>query len=124
MFKFFILIILAMTLVACGDSADPAPKSLTGTWKSGDPELVAHISEDSIKIDIELDGSSHGLYWKGSFPSTAEDGDTLTSVADTEALDASIFGSGSDTKEFSYEDGKLVFSFSMFGITQDVSLER
>lgn len=117
------LIILAITLSACGSSSSNKPSSLTGTWKSSDPPMVAHISHGKIEIDIVDEGDS-SLYWKGTLDATASEGSKLVSKGDVKAMGESILGSQDATKEFVYKDGKLTYRFTIMGTTKIVKLER
>lgn len=121
--KFAVLLIalIALSLSACGGSSSTGPASLNGTWKSDSPSFTAHISNNQIEIDMTGDGSS-ALYWKGTMPSSMANGAKTLSVADKQALDAALMGSGDDTKQFIYKDGKLQFPFRILGTTQTVEL--
>lgn len=133
------LIILTMSISACGsDSKKPettsvehtasAPVSLDGTWTSDDPQMVAHISNDKILINLTLDEETTGLYWKGSLDTSIIENETvdamLYSKGDTQAMEASLMGSQDSAKKFLYKDGKLSFKFTILGTTQTVHLER
>lgn len=123
--KFAVLLIalIALSLSACGGPSSSDPDSLSGIWKSDSPSMTAHISNNQIEIDLTGDGSS-ALYWKGTIPASAVNGSQLVSDGDTAAMDASLMGSGDDSKQFVYKDGKLQFAFSIMGVTRTIELEQ
>lgn len=95
-----------------------APVSLNGTWKAEGFE--ATIAADSIVINI-VSTDSKSLYWKGTFsPST----DKVASVADRDALDASLLGSQDSDKVFVIDGDKITFEITMAGTTKTVKLEK
>lgn len=107
---------------------EPAP-NLTGVWTqvdAGDSYQQATIQGDTIEINwIGTDGTS-ALYWAGSFsaPSTADDPYTWTSTNDTSKTSGALMASSDETKDFTYEGGKISYSVSMMGITTTVQLEK
>jgi hypothetical protein len=146
-FLFFIAAVFALTffLTACGkaeEKATPvpvvatteatpvevepskekpvkeAPVSLNGEWV--DEIFVAVISNDSIVINI-VDEETSSLYWKGTFSAEGKD---VTSVADRDALDASMLGSQDDEKVFTIKDDTISFDFTMMGTTKAVHLKQ
>lgn len=145
---------LAMALAACGgtdtsESTAPAASSeaassaaeatpeptpelvldLTGVWTqvdAGDSYQQATIQGDTIEINwIWTDGTS-ALYWAGSFsaPSTADEPYTWTSTNDTSKTSGALMASSDETKDFTYEGGKISYSVSMMGVTTTVQLEK
>lgn len=102
---------------------------LTGTWKEsgdlGEMYHVASISEDSIWVYwYDTVDASYTLYWAGSLKQPeSKEKYTWTSVNDHDKTDTSILASGDDTKEFTYEDGKISYECSISGTTRIVSLE-
>lgn len=126
MIKFALFCTIAsLVLSACGNNAiHSGPQSLTGTWKSSDKSLTAHIVGDRIQIDFVDDANSRSLYWKGSFDPAAANGAHIISKGDTEAMDASLLGSQDDTKKFVYKNGELTFSLSIMGTTKTMRLVR
>lgn len=119
--KFAVLVVLALSLSACGGTSSTG--SLNGTWKSDSPSMTAHISNNTIEIDM-TGGDSSALYWKGTMPSSTADGAELLSNGDTKAMDNSMLGSQDASKRFVYKDGKLTFTFGILGTTRTVELER
>ena len=126
---------LMMALCACGGeetaSQDPAsPPDLTGVWTQVDAEdggsyQQAIISGDTITVNW-VDPESTSLYWAGSFsaPTTAEEPYTWTSQNDTSKTAMALLASTSETKDFTYEDGKISYEVSALGTTTTVSLEK
>lgn len=103
------------------------PRSLNGTWQmqiKDQTVMTAHITTNHIEISFSSP-DANALYWKGTFPAPEKvaAGAHITSIADKDALSRSILGSMSDTKDFTYEHGKLNFWVTMFGVTKLVSLE-
>lgn len=107
---------------------EPAP-DLTGVWTqvdAGDSYQQATIQGDTIEINwIGTDGTS-ALYWAGSFsaPSTADEPYTWTSTNDTSKTSGALMASSDETKDFTYEGGKISYSVSMMGVTTTVQLEK
>ena len=124
-----LLLISVVSLTSCGSSSKPktasVPFSWNGSWSTNPSFMSAIITDDVIKINI-VDNGSTSLYWKGSWPTatTASDGAQLVSNADTEALAASIMGSQSSKKTFTYADHELTFEFTMLGTTKTVHLKK
>lgn len=102
-----------------------ATRELAGTWTfdDGNVKFTADIKSDSIQMLMKA-GDSEGLYWAGTFPSSADDGEDIVSKADVAALARSLFGSQDKTKTFKYEDGKLNFTFTMMGVSKTVALSK
>jgi hypothetical protein len=108
------LISLVLVLFACNSD----PVSLEGGWasESDDPsEMFATVLDDTMEIYFVDDGVNM-LYWKGTAPGTILPGDSFVSEADVEALDASLMGSGEETKTFRFEDNTLKFELGMLGV--------
>ena len=128
------LVMLPLALAGCGSSGDTtgtkggatsqaqtqtkAPASLNGTWKAEGLEAV--IGDDSIEINI-VGNDTSSLYWAGTFPAGSE---SVKSVADTEALSASMLGSQDAEKIFTVKDDQIDFKMSIAGTTRTVHLKR
>jgi hypothetical protein len=115
------VVFVGMSLSACQPSengTDAKPASLVGTWKADGFE--ATVAENSIEINIVSDDSK-SLYWKGTFESGTN---KITSIADREALDASMMGSQDSDKVFMIEGDKITFEMSMLGTTKTIKLEK
>jgi len=128
MFKRIVALVLlfigAMLLTGCSTPSNE-PVDLNGDWSysSDSVSFKAVVTDEEINVDLIMD-DSEGLYWSGSFVDEAVNGDTIFSDADVEALDESFLGSGDTEKNFDFKDGKLVFSFTIVGVTQDIELSR
>lgn len=136
--QFLIAVVVTIAFLfvtACGGPAPTSSSSeqgvsLSGHWTmadSSDPsfQIVGDITDSTVKLTWKSDDIS-GLYWKGSFnaPKSVSDGTVILSRGDTKAMDASILGSTSKTKEFTYDDGQLSFDFTLQGITKTIHLEQ
>lgn len=106
--------------------------SLEGHWRSSattdtteTPLMTAEISNNQIEITWRTEDTSF-LYWKGTFPvsKTVSDGSEIVSVGDVEAMDGSLMGSQSKTKNFTYKNGKLVYTLTVLGASRNITLER
>lgn len=115
----FIVAVFVVTALACGGSSS-AQINLSGTWKSSDLPMVAHISNNSIEIDV-VDNGDNTLYWKGTFDATKG---SQTSQGDTKAMSKSILGSNSSTKQFNYTGNEISYKFSILGHARTVYLKR
>jgi hypothetical protein len=114
-----IIALLALSVLGCG-SAVATPK--TGTWHSTTtPHFVAKVANNKIRITLTIDKETTGLYWQGTFNSSAK---TIVSKGDAQAMDESLLGSSDKTKKFTYKDGKLIFAFSAMGISRTVELKQ
>lgn len=112
-------ITISFLVTGCGGtSASSEPLSLVGNWTATgeDKYHCGIITDDSIEIywiDDTLDSNS--LYWAGSYEAPAEDTDSYSweSENDRTKTDTAWLASGDETKTFTYENGKLTFSFSV-----------
>jgi len=122
-----VLVIMAVTfgLTACSDGSGNTPENLTGdwTWTKDGINFEAMVTETEIEIYLTLD-ETRGLYWRGTFETSLAPDSTYTSKGDLEALEASLYGSLDSTKEFTYEDGRLVYEFGIMGTSTEVWLEK
>ncbi len=85
------------------------PADLTGTWKqtnsgSTDSWMEAEITADTITVQwVSDNGDTKSPYWKGSYNAPDKAGDwKWTSQGDTAAMQASLLGSQTPTKDFTY----------------------
>jgi len=119
-----VAVAVAVGLSGCGGGS-PEPQDVTGTWQYSKDGIgfEATVTEDNIEIELTLDDTT-GLYWTGTFESSLTEGQKVVSKADTEALDASLYGSGDSTKEFTYEDGHLTYKFEIMGTTTKIYLNK
>jgi len=97
---------------------------LAGVWVSeGDVPFEATITADTIVVQI-VDGETKSLFWKGTFPASAQEGDILLSEADVEALSSSMMGSSELVKPFTYEGDVISFEFSMMGTSTVIHVKK
>ncbi|MEE1296815.1 MAG: hypothetical protein UHD09_08315 [Bifidobacterium sp.] len=108
----------------------PQPADLTGKWTetdtTGDTKMEAEIQGDTITINWVMTDST-ALYWKGSYEAPTEAGNwSWTSKGDTEAMDASLLGSGDESKEFTYDAAseELSFPASAMGVDMTVRMKK
>jgi hypothetical protein len=109
-----------------------APLDLSGDWKqinsaSPDSYQQATIDGDVITVDwVNEAESTTAIYWIGSFeaPTEATDSYSWTSAGDVAAMESAILASQSETKDFSYEDGKLTYELTALGVTRIVEMEK
>lgn len=113
--------------------APPAePLDLSGEWKqtnsnSRDSYQAATISGDTITIDwVNEAESTTALYWVGTYEAPTEDTDThaWTSVGDVEQMETALMASGDDSKDFTYENGVLMYELTALGVTMTVEMEK
>lgn len=128
--KYILILFTSALLILTGCAATPQPStseatSLSGDWSyQGDTfEFEGTVKDETITLNIVLEDGT-GLYWLGTFPEKAKDGDVLTSQADIDALASSLYGSVDSEKKFTFKDGKLLYEFKILGTTTNVELER
>lgn len=97
--------------------------SLEGVWLSEGGVVEATIGAGAIAVKI-VDGETKSLFWKGTFPNSAQKGDILLSEADVEALSSSIMGSSELVKPFTYEGDEILFEFSMMGTSTVIHVKK
>lgn len=135
--------IAVLSLTACGSAATPAPSSPVatsvkpvapvvaapvswdGTWATDPAFMSAEIAKDTIKINIVTEDTT-ALYWQGAWPTAtaATDGAKIVSDGDVEVMSGSLMASQDATKNFTYANDELSFSFSMAGVTKTVHLKK
>ena len=129
---FTLVLILMLSLTACGGTKSKVPPDLTGQWKqtnsnSEDSYQTASISGNEIEVYwyTESDQTS-ALYWAGTFeaPTTSDEPYTWDSINDKEKTSSAMLASGDDTKTFTYKDGQISYSVSALGVTSTVILEK
>lgn len=144
---------LALCLTACGNSEEnlgnqapgdpakvekalpePAPKplDLSGEWRqtnsnSDDTYQALYISENRIEVYwvMESDDTT-ALYWAGTYeaPTSERSAYSWDSSNDHDITSTALLASGDDTKTFTFEDGKLLYSVSAFGETMEVEATK
>jgi len=108
---------------------DTLPPSFDGKWAAVDTDkdvnFEAQISDNHIVVNWAptKDNPSTALYWDGTFPVGSDTG-TIVSQGNVKKMSNALLASGSKTKKFTYENGQLVFSFSMMGVTTPVHLKK
>jgi len=120
--------IIAAKAVA-GNPHDTDQVTFNGPWQAhlNDATLNAVISGDGIEIHW-VTSQTDAIYWKGTFPIpqhvTHGSVLTITSVADTAALENSLLASQNKTKDFTFDNGTLKFQMTVMSVTQVVTLEQ
>lgn len=143
--RFLALGVLATALLVGGcsgpeDSSSDQPSAeqestvsdLTGVWSeenvnSEDAWMEAVITEGTISIDWVSDGGdTRFVYWVGTFNPEVEGASPqdVVSERNVEETDRALLASSADTKEFTYDDGKLSYSQSTMGVTMTIALEK
>ena len=121
------LLLLPLTLTACGDKTPKEPPDLRGEWKqvlSGDrdeePEYycVGTITDDQIEIYYYFtEDGSRDLYWIGSYtpPDSAKEPYTWVSENELHHPDdykRYRYASRNETMEFTYKKGKITYTLA------------
>ena len=126
----FLLAAGTLLVSACGGktAAPKEPPVLTGDWKETGDKSAYHyaiITGNTIEIYAQS-ADTRSLYWAGTFipPETAEEPYTWTSEADRTKLDRALFGSQSNSKDFTYEKGILSYPYSIMGVESIRKLEK
>lgn len=120
------VLILMLSLTACGVTPPAEPADLTGNWLSEDTTQYAEVRDDTITIYWydEEDGSMM-LYWAGTYNQPTEPGDfTWTSINDREKTDWAMLASMDESKEFSYSDDTISYQAGLMGVTKIMKLKR
>lgn len=94
---------------------------LTGTWKSDG--MTATVTDSTIEIMWSTDDLS-GLYWKGTFTATVQDGAKIFSAGDADAMSDALMASQDAEKEFTYQNGELSFKLTMMKVVQIIRMTR
>jgi hypothetical protein len=115
------------------EQAPPAePLDLAGDWKqtnsnSADSYQAATIAGDLITVNwVNETDSTTALYWVGTYEAPTDAVETFTwiSAGDVAQMETGLLASGDDSKEFTYEDGKLKYELTAMGVTMTVEMER
>ncbi|WP_177370998.1 hypothetical protein [Brachybacterium vulturis] len=117
------------------EAAEPAEgkaeaPDLTGVWHSTEDSVFvqrATIAGTAMTIDwVPQDGSPDSrLYWVGTYEAPeAEGSHAWTSTNDHSRTRAELLASSADTKDFTYEDGKISYEVSALGESGTVALEQ
>lgn len=94
---------------------------LTGSWTSDN--MSATVTDSTIEI-LWTGKDFTGLYWKGTFTATVDDGARIFSAGDVNIMSESMFASQDTEKEFTYKDNSISFKRTLAGVTQIVRLTR
>lgn len=133
--KIYILLFCILGICTCS-CAQPNPPNLTGTWKqvnsnSKDAWQSAIISDNTIEIYwVTNGGDTTMLYWSGTFTAPGSNTksytwESVSSIGEKQLpLLGALFASNEDTKIFTYENGQITYSVTMYGATQTVRLEK
>ena len=139
-------IALLFLFTACGSSDETAPATdnkpekaalvteveedggvkAAGTWNFTEGEFfsVATIANGNVSV-VFGNANSKTVYWVGSFDAeTLQDGDEIVSQADKAAANTQAIISDAETLTFRYDDGVLMYDFSMMGRSKPVGLEK
>ncbi len=94
---------------------------------SADSYQAASISGDVITVNwVNKADSTTALYWVGTYEAPTEAVETFTwmSAGDVAQMETGLLASGDDSKEFTYEDGKLKYELTAMGVTMTVEMEK
>lgn len=138
---------LALSISACGGNnndngtkepdtkttattEEQTPTDLTGTWHSEENDgsyQEAIITENAIEINWVSDGGkTKSLYWAGTYTAPTEYTQKYSWISknDTEKTDSALLASSDETKEFTYENGKISYEASALGTTTTIELTK
>jgi len=113
----------SVVVTAPNAGVDLPMQTLDGGWTadSGNGAILnATVQNDSIVIVMENEGASM-TYWAGTFASSADVGDTITS--NKLEMDQVVLSSAS-TKDFVIGDGTVSFELKAMGMTTTVVMNR
>lgn len=108
------------------------PLDLTGDWKqtnsnAADSYQAATIAGSVITVNwVNEADSTTALYWVGTYEAPTDAAETFTwlSAGDVAQMESGLLASGDDSKEFTYEGGKLKYELTAMGVTMTVEMER
>jgi hypothetical protein len=98
---------------------------LEGEWESTDdlfPKKVTIEDGEIIIYDVYDDTTS--LYWVGTAPETVSEGETFISDGDVGRMENALLASTLEEKEFTLEDGRLVYQQGFMDVETTVRLEK
>ena len=142
--SFLMIVVLGLSMSACADSAgststqtkknakqeEKKPVNLTGTWKSENKNgswMEADIKDDVITINwVSDNGDTKSIYWIGTYeaPTKYSEQYKWTSKRDKEKTKNALLASQDDSKEITYEDGKISYEASALGSTTKVKMTK
>ena len=94
---------------------------LNGTWKT--TGMTANVTDSTIEVLWTTEDTT-GLYWKGTFTATVNDGAKIFSVGDVDLMSEAMLASSDTEKELSYIKGELSFKVTMTGVTKTMRMTR
>jgi len=101
------------------------PIDLAGKWESVESKagtkFVGEVKDNRVYIQMYVSDGYTGL-WYGSFDILQPGQNTINSKAIED--DDHFVLSSSETKEFLYQKGSLIFSFSVMGTTTTIEMKR
>lgn len=128
----FVILIVAMAMLfGCGMTE---PTDLTGKWvlAEGENNGIAdglqaelNISDNIIRIDF-VSGNAKALYWYGTYEAPTEKVDEYSwiSVNDSSMTDDSPLAPQTKETTVKYENNKIYFDFTKWGMTYTFVFER
>jgi len=137
--KWIALLLAALTVFAlggCSEKKDTAtPPDLIGGWiqpTENDWFHIATITDDTIEIWWYLPSEDkRDLYWSGTFTAPTDGKEPYVWTSENkytkEELDKSFYynrTSREETKEFTYEDGKISYNVTSGHLRLGFSLEK
>lgn len=102
----------------------PAPIDLSGEWVSTEStagtKFFGHIKNNTILVEMSASDGFSNL-WYGTFD-FLQPGDK---VMVSSAIEGDVFFlSSAETKNFLYQDGNLIFDFSVMGTRTTIEMKR
>lgn len=101
------------------------PIDLSGEWQSVEShagtKFLGHIKNNTVHIEMVANGGYSGL-WYGTFDILQPgENEMLSSAIEDENY---FVLSSAETKNFIYQDGSLVFDFSVMGVRTTIEMKR
>ncbi|MBP3890812.1 MAG: hypothetical protein J6D29_01425 [Solobacterium sp.] len=125
--KIMLSVVIVLILFGCGKKESSEPISLVGNWMEEEKSNYhfALISEEAMEI-YQVAGDDVSLYWAGSVQSLENKKEPITWVSKRDALKMqnSLFASGLEEKEFTYENNTISYTSSIMGIETKRELKR
>lgn len=98
-----------------------APVDLNGKWKSDKPAFEAEVKNGTIEVSMVL-VEGYSRFWYGTFDNPQPGTNEVVSKGIDEP--GKFYLSSAETKNFLYQNGKLVVDFSVMGTTTAVAMSR
>ena len=150
--KMSLVLGLMLTITGCGSGNNPSapqpteaapseeataetveevkePLDLTGKWVQEDHDsdtyMVAEIRQDKIGVFFMLEGDDEPwTYWVGTYKAPEDDSETYKWVSENTYAGSGMLAATSDTKEFTYESGKLSYPITINGDSGTIHMIR